>query len=146
MYGFMLFLHLTGLFAWMGGLLVAIVMIGLLHKKLGSSQDSNLLARKSVSIFSYLAHPGAVLVLGSGVYLILQMGSGSKPLWLDVMEKGGGMIALLSLIVSGILGGKVKKKLKAAQGQPVKLTGYLTTMTAFMALILGVVLIVSLRI
>ncbi|MEC0239347.1 hypothetical protein P4H66_05675 [Paenibacillus dokdonensis] len=146
MFGFMLFLHLGGLFAWVGGLIVIIVMIGLLNKQLGSSQDSNLLARKSLSIFSYLAHPGAVLVLGSGVYLILKMGSGTKPLWLDIMEKGGGTIALLSLIVTGILGSKVKKKLKAAGGQPVKVTGYLSTMTALMVLILGVVLVVSLKI
>ncbi|MWV44475.1 hypothetical protein GRF59_12645 [Paenibacillus sp. HJL G12] len=146
MFGFMLFLHLGGLLAWVGGLIVVIAMIGLLSKQLGASADSNLLARKSLSIFSYLAHPGAVLVLGSGLYLILKMGSGSKPLWLDIMEMGGGTIAILSLIVTGILGSKVKKKLKAAGGQPVKVTGYLTTMTALMVLILGVVLVVSLKI
>ncbi|MCJ8013088.1 hypothetical protein MUG84_15230 [Paenibacillus sp. KQZ6P-2] len=146
MFGFMLFLHFAGLLAWVGGLIVIIVMIGMLSKQLGLSQDSNLLARRTVSVFSYLAHPGAVLVLGSGLYLILNMGSGSKPLWLSIMEMGGGTIALLFLIITGILGSKVKKKLKAAHGQPVKVTGYLTTMTAFMVLVLGVVLVVSLKI
>lgn len=146
MFGFMLFLHFVGLFAWMGGLITVIVMIGLLGKQAGSSRDANLLARKSVSIFSWLAHPGAVLVLGSGFYLLTQMGSGSKPLWLDIMEKGGGAIAILSLIVTGILGSRVQKKLKAAQGQPVKATGYLTTMSVLMVVILGVVFAVSLKV
>lgn len=146
MFGLMLFLHLTGLFAWIGALLTVVIMLPMVNKQLGTTQESNTMAKRIINIFSYLAHPGAVVVLGSGLYLILQMGSGTKPLWLNIMEMGGGTIALLSLIVTGILGSKVKKKLNRSQGNLVKVTGYLSTMTAFMVLILGVVLVVSMKI
>lgn len=148
MFGFMLFVHLTGLFVWLGALMGTLVMLGLLKNQLGSP-DTNQLAKRLIRMFSMLSHPGALLVLVSGVYMIVQMGAGSdKPLWLDVMEKGGGTIILLAIVLTGILGSKVKKRLSegAGAGQPAKLSGYVAALSTFMVLIVSVVLVVSLRI
>ncbi|CAG7657051.1 hypothetical protein ACFQI7_34715 [Paenibacillus allorhizosphaerae] len=146
MFGFMLFLHLTGLFVWLGSLLATIVVLAVMKQQIGS-QPSNALAARIIKVFSRFAHPGAFIVLVSGVVMIVQMGMGpGKPLWLEVMEKGGGTIILLALIVTGIWGSKVKKQLNAGQEQAVKFTGYLATMSSFMVAIVLVVLAVSMKI
>jgi len=146
MFGFMLFVHLTGLFVWLGALMGTLVMLGLLKNQLGSP-DTNQLAQRLIRIFSMLSHSGALLVLVSGIYMIVQMGAGSdKPLWLEVMEKGGGTIVLLAIVLTGILGNKVKKRLSGGAGQPAKLSGYVAALSTFMVLIVSVVLVVSLRI
>lgn len=148
MFGFMLFVHLTGLFAWLGGLLAIAVMLGMLKKQLGTP-ESDAMAARIVRVFSFFTHPGAVLVLISGIVMIVQMGMGDdKPLWLEVMEKGGGTIILLGLILTGIMGSKFKKRLRAGGAREAHkpLARYLTSVSAIMVLVLAVVLAVSLRI
>ncbi|TDF99429.1 hypothetical protein [Paenibacillus piri] len=146
MFGVMLFSHLTGLFIWIGSLFATIVMLLMLKKQI-SSQESKALAQRIIKVFSWFAHPGSVVVLASGVFMIVQLGlSSDKPFWLSAMEKGGGMIVLLSLILTGIWGGKVKKQLRAGQGHNVKLTGYLTMMSIIVILIILIMLIVSMKI
>jgi len=146
MFGLMLFLHLTGLFMWLGGLLAIVVMLSVLKKQIGTGETSAL-AGRIIRVFSLFAHPGAALVLVSGVYMIIQMGMGAdKPLWLNIMEKGGGMIILLGVILTGIMGSRVKKRLKAEPAGRTGLSGYLTVMSACMALIVSVILVVSLKI
>ncbi|MFE6799290.1 hypothetical protein [Paenibacillus chitinolyticus] len=145
MFGWMLFLHITGLFGWLGALLGILVTMLLLRKQLGTS-DANSLAGKTIRVFGRIAHPSSILVLLSGVYLILQMGIGTdKPLWLQVMEKGGGTIILLAVIFTAVLGSKMNKRLNSSGGTSVRLTGYLSTVGVFMFLIVSVVLVVSLK-
>ncbi|MCY9589807.1 hypothetical protein PC41400_16440 [Paenibacillus chitinolyticus] len=145
MFGWMLFLHITGLLGWLGALLGILVTMLLLRKQLGTS-DANSLAGKTIRVFGRIAHPSSILVLLSGVYLILQMGIGTdKPLWLQVMEKGGGTIILLAVIFTSVLGSKMNKRLNSSGGTSVRLTGYLSTVGAFMFLIVSVVLVVSLK-
>ncbi|MDF2713678.1 MAG: hypothetical protein K0R28_603 [Paenibacillus sp.] len=146
MFGFMLFLHLTGLMVWLGALLAVVIVVPLLRKLPGSA-ESNALSSRIIRIFGMFAHPAAVVVLLSGVFMIVDMGIGpDKPLWLDLMEKGGGTIILLALVLTGILGRKARKRLGAADGRSVTLSGYLTTTAGFMILIVSMVLIVSLKI
>ena len=147
MFGTMLFLHLTSLFVWLGAILAIVVMLVMLKKQLGS-KDYNALAQRIIRVFTMFAHPSAVIVLISGVLMLLQMdmGTGDKPFWLIAMERGGGTIILLALVITSIAGSKLKKRLSISQGQEVKLTGYLTTMTSFLVLIVSIVLIVSLKI
>lgn len=146
MFGFWLFLHLTGLAVWIGSLLGIVVVLLLLKKQLGTPQ-SNTLANRVIRAFSMFAHPASVIVLISGVFMIIQMGLGSsgRPLWLDVMEKGGGTIIVLALVLTGILGMKVKKRLNDPQSRSVNMSGYLTTVSGFMVLIVAVVLVVSMK-
>ncbi|TMV50176.1 hypothetical protein FE783_11480 [Paenibacillus mesophilus] len=146
MFGFMLFLHLTGLMVWLGALLAVVIVVPLLRKQPGAA-ESNALASRIIRIFGMLAHPAAVVVLLSGVFMIVKMGIGpDKPLWLDLMEKGGGTIILLALVLTGLLGRKARKRLGAAEGRPVALSGYLTASAGFMVLIVSMVLLVSLKI
>ncbi|GKS12385.1 hypothetical protein YDYSY3_33850 [Paenibacillus chitinolyticus] len=145
MFGWMLFLHITGLLGWLGALLGIFVTMLLLRKQLGTP-DANSLAGKTIRVFGRIAHPSSILVLLSGLYLILQMGIGTdKPLWLQVMEKGGGTIILLAVIFTAVLGSKMNKRLNSAGGTSVRLTGYLSTVGVFMFLIVSVVLVVSLK-
>jgi hypothetical protein len=146
MFGFMLFLHLAGLFVWLGSLFAEIVMLLILKKQMGSP-ESNALTERIIRIFSRFAHPSAFIVLASGVFLIIQLGMGSgKPFWLQAMEKGGGTIILLALICTGILGSKAKKQLRSGQGWNKKLSGYVTAMSSFMVLAMLILLIVSMKI
>ncbi|WP_028550585.1 hypothetical protein [Paenibacillus sp. UNC451MF] len=148
MFNFMLFAHFAGLIAWLGALLAIVIMLGMLKTELGSPEASTL-AKRIIRTFSMFAHPGAVLVLISGVFMIVQMGMGTeKPFWLQVMEKGGGTIILLALILTGILGSKVRKRLGAAAGttQQPPLKGYLISMSAVIVMTLGIMLVVSLKI
>jgi len=145
MFGLMIFLHISGLLGWLGALLGILVTMLLLRKQLGTP-DANSLAGKTIRVFGRIAHPSSILVLLSGVYLILQMGIGTeKPLWLQVMEKGGGTIILLAVIFTAVLGSKLNKRLNSAGGNSVRLTGYLSTVGVFMFLIVSVVLVVSLK-
>ncbi|MEK3917797.1 hypothetical protein [Paenibacillus sp. FSL H7-0331] len=147
MFGFMLFLHLAGLVIWLGSLFAIMIMLIMLNKQLGSL-ESNTLAQRIIRTFSRFAHPSAVFVLISGILMIIQMGMGSgKPLWLEVMEKGGGTIILLGLIFTGILGSKVKKRLSIpGEAHHVKLSGYMFAISTVIVLTLSVVLVVSLKI
>ncbi|WP_217557115.1 hypothetical protein [Paenibacillus sp. GbtcB18] len=145
MFGLMIFLHISGLLGWLGALLGILVTMLLLRKQLGTP-DANSLAGKTIRVFGRIAHPSSILVLLSGVYLILQMGIGTeKPLWLQVMEKGGGTIILLAVIFTAVLGSKMNKRLNSAGGNSVRLIGYLSTVGVFMFLIVSVVLVVSLK-
>ncbi|MDQ6419471.1 hypothetical protein RB620_08505 [Paenibacillus sp. LHD-117] len=144
-YGLLLFSHLAGLMVWAGAILAVIMMLAMLKGQLGKP-EANALSVRIVSTFSRLAHPASVVVLASGVIMIVRMGlSSDKPFWLDLMEKGGGTVILLFLIVAGVMGGKLKKRLTAQPGGTVALTGYLTTMAVALTAILAIVLVVSLK-
>ena len=146
MYGVLLFFHLSGLFVWLGSLFAIVVMLLLLKNQLDSPQTKKLINR-IVRVFSMFAHPSSLVVLISGVIMIIQIGLGNnKPFWLDIMEKGGGTIILLALVLTGIMGSRMKKRLAGAQpGDVINLSGYLSVMIAFIVSILAIVLIVSMK-
>lgn len=148
MFGFLLFLHLTGLMVWLGALLAVVVILPMLYKQsAASTAHANPLACRIIRVFGMLAHPAAAIVLLSGVTMIIDMDLGQdKPLWLEIMEKGGGTVVLLSLAWTGILGRKARKRLIAAAGQAVTLSGYRTASACMMVLIVSIVLVVSLKI
>ncbi|MFD0960826.1 hypothetical protein [Paenibacillus chungangensis] len=145
MYGFMLFSHLTGLILWAGAIMTIVIMLILLKAQLGTA-DVNRLTGSIIRIFNRFAHPSAFVVLISGVVMIVQLDLGSnKPFWLDMMEKAGGTIILLFLIIAGIMGAKLKKKLTQHPNDAIALSRYLTMVIGFFIAILAVVLIVSLK-
>lgn len=143
MYGTMLFVHLIGLIAWLGGWLAIIGM--LLLNRQSSSADTHHLAARAVRIFSWIAYPSAFLVLISGVYMIVQLGLDDKPIWLIVMERGGGMVILLSLLIPTLMGRKVIRRLSASQAAPVRYSGYVSTLSILMVVVAAIVLIVSMK-
>jgi hypothetical protein len=146
MFGWMLFLHLAGLAVWIGSTLALIVILTVMRSQLGSSEPGAI-ATKLIRTFSWLAHPSAVVVLGSGGYMIAKVWAGSdEPFWIGAMEKGGGTILLLAIIVTGIFGGRAKRAIQASAGGAVRMTGYLSTLYGAAVLVLAVMLIVSLKI
>ncbi|WP_072334521.1 MULTISPECIES: hypothetical protein [unclassified Paenibacillus] len=161
MFGLMLFLHFTGLFLWLGALLAAAVTLSAISRQRQQEAGGlQALGARLIRIFQRLGHSGAVAVLGSGVYMIIQMDLGKdKPLWLEVMEKGGGTLILLALVVLGIMGSRLTKKLaqeasvgqtgaaqQAGQARAVQVSRYIAVLSVFMALIVTVILVVSIKI
>ncbi|WP_159887053.1 hypothetical protein [Paenibacillus puerhi] len=147
MFGFMLFLHFSGLFVWLGALLAIVVVLSAGKRQQGSS-ELRTLGMRLIKIFQGLGHSGAVAVLASGVVMIVSMDLGkNKPLWLEVMEKGGGTLILLALVVLGIMGSRLTKKLaEGGQAGNSHASRYITIVSAFIILIAGVMLAVSIKI
>lgn len=147
MFGWMLFLHFAGLFVWLGALLAQLVVLVIMRKQPASAENRAITGRV-ISAFGLLSHPGAIVVLISGVYMIVSVDWGSdKPLWLEIMEKGGGTIIVLTVVLTGLLGSKARKRLaNAASGQHATLSGYRNAISIFIVLIVSVLLAVSLKV
>lgn len=99
MRGLLLFLHLLGFTWWLGGGMAAMVA-GVAAKNFAT--DERLAVYRGLSaLFRLIVAPGAFLVLGSGILLMLQsVGSDSAPpAWLGIMTVSGLIGALLVLIV-----------------------------------------------
>ncbi|MDF2661905.1 MAG: hypothetical protein K0Q94_4696 [Paenibacillus sp.] len=145
MYGFMLFIHLTGLSIWLGSLVAVAILLTAMKKMLPSADVSGIV-RKTVRTFNLLTHPSAFLVLISGVFMILEMGLGSdKPFWLIYMERGGGMIVLLFIIVISIMGRRLMKRIAGGDVQAASssISSYVTGLSLSTVLVLSVVFVVS---
>lgn len=93
----LLFLHVAGVAFWLGG----IAALHVLYRKAAGTdwERGRALAYDTAkSVVRGILNPSALLVLGSGVIMIVQLGLAgrAKPLWLAFMEQFGGMVALLS--------------------------------------------------
>jgi hypothetical protein len=146
MFGLMLFLHFAGLAAWFGALLASAVTLSVGGKP-WSSPELRALGIRLIRVFQGIGHAGAVAVLISGVVMIISMDLGkNKPLWLEVMEKGGGTVILLALVVLGIMGSRLMKSLAEGGQLEVRLSRYVAAVSVFLALIASVMLVVSVKI
>lgn len=150
MFETMLFLHLAGLVIWFGSLF-AIAVVILLTKRQIKSNETKALIRKVIRTWGWLAHPTSILVLVSGIIMIVDMdfGDAQKPLWLNYMEMGGGMIIMLGIVAVLLLGSRMAKRLKKAgdvDSEVVVRGGvYLASLLIIIAAILSVILVVALR-
>lgn len=147
MYGYMLFSHIVGLSVWISALIAIVIMLLMLRASL-QSYDFKGLAKKVIRVFSALVYPSSIVVLVSGIIMVVEMNfaKGTKPLWLDVMEKGGGTLVMLAIVITAVLGRRLTKRLSLDNGQTIGISSYITSMIAFIIAILAIVLIVSLRI
>ncbi len=94
--------------------------------------------------------PSLTLILLSGVYMILQFNRESMPLYLTIMEQGGTMIILLTIIFVSIYSVRLTRKLEGIPLKKEKTLVGLTKMYANYLLIstllgIGIVIIVGLR-
>lgn len=148
MFGTMLFLHLTSLVLWMGSLVSILILIKLAKRQIGS-QEIKTFSGRAIRTFSWLAHSNSVIVLMSGIFMIIEMNPGSKPFWLNYMEKGGGMIILAAILLTIIFSRKAVKNLSnQSDAKPAAaVVSPMSTIVLFalIAAILSVVLVVSLR-
>ena len=99
MRGLLLFLHILGFTWWLGGGMAAMVA-GVAAKHF--AVDERLAVYRGLSaLFRLIVAPGAFLVLGTGIMLMLQS-TGSDvapPAWLGVMTVAGLVGALIMLVV-----------------------------------------------
>lgn len=146
MYGWMFFIHLAGLATWFGVTLMGMIMLQSVKKKLAETSVSSL-AESTIRNLNRLTHPSAFLVLASGVYMILQLERDALPFWISFMERAGGMIILLFIIIMSILGGRLRRKLAQSDATAAaKSIGTYVLWTAiFLVGILVVTLVVSLK-
>lgn len=117
MYSLSYILHIVGIAIWIGSFSV----LGYLLKSLTYQE-------KAIASFSPIIKkiqrwvmvgvlPSLVLILLSGTYMILQFNRDTMPLYLTVMEQGGTLIILLTIILISIYSVRLTKKL---QGIPLK--------------------------
>jgi hypothetical protein len=146
MYGIMLFIHLAGLAAWFGVTLMSAFLLLSEKRKLagGGSAES---AVSTIRIFNRITHPAAFLVLLSGGIMIMSWSRENMPFWLAFMERVGGMVILLFMIILSIMGGKLRKKLAAGDriAASNSIGTYVTSIFVFSLLILAVIFVVSLK-
>lgn len=144
MYGVAFFLHIGGLILWLGALAIAGIFLLAMrphYVSAGVKQISVKITKHSV-IWSYI---GAASVLFSGVYMILQLGMDNKPFWLTAMERGGGMLLLLSIIFTAITAGKTIKRISQPDGQHTSVRGFLIVTIISIVCSLAVLFIVSMK-
>lgn len=151
MFSTWLFLHLAGISIWSGSILAVLLILGMMKKHLGSKELANIV-NKIVRVINMLVHPSAFIVLLSGIFMIVERWSGSnKPLWLNFMEKFGGMAVMLSIIAIGFASMMLSKKLKALDRGgssfkvPVSLNGYMLVMALSFVSVVSTIFVVSFR-
>lgn len=141
MYEVSYFVHIAGVILWIGAFLsFGLLLNGLLHKGEADDQTGGHIRR----IVNRIILPSSFLVVLSGSYMISQFDRETMPLYLSLMEMGGTMIVLLSIIALSILSRKITKAL--GQENRASLYRYYRTTIMISAILgLGVVLIVAMR-
>lgn len=96
--GLLLFVHLTGIALWLGGMAALVVLSAKTIRSKGSEALRVTLDAAKTVIYAIL-NPAAVAVLATGITMIVQMNLTGikKPFWLSFMEQVGGMVALISV-------------------------------------------------
>ncbi|GED71980.1 hypothetical protein BRE01_56820 [Brevibacillus reuszeri] len=146
MYAGMYFTHIIGLAVWFGALVVVLLLLRTYKAYTDQGQVATALANKTVWSTLQVA---AFAVLLSGIGMIIQAGllGQKKPLWLKLMEEGGGLIILLFIIFVTLWTRKLRNALK--QGDATRYTQiskrFFGLSLAFVVAIAAVVLVVSLR-
>lgn len=102
----LLFAHVTGVALWLGGV-VALLVLQRKSKAMVADADvmsadaRQLLLGTIGAVVRWILTPSAALVLFTGPVMLMQMGliGMSKPFWLDFMERFGGVVALVSMVL-----------------------------------------------
>lgn len=151
MYTWSYILHIVGVALWIGSFLMLGFLLKGLIKEANHLKDYGMVIQRIQKWVMLGVLPSLVLVLLSGTYMILQLNRDTLPLYLTVMEQGGTLIILLTIIFVSIYSVKLTKKL---QGIPVKkdkslaqLAKIYTNFLVVSSLLgIGIIIIVGLRI
>lgn len=146
MYGWMLFIHLVGLAAWFGVTLMGVLMLLSIKGRIAESNLSSV-AQSLVRNINRITHPASFLVLASGVVMIMQWDHGNLPFWLAFMERAGGLVIILFMVLLSIFGAKLRKNLAKGDGALAAKSINTYALVSFILLlgVLIVTLIVSLK-
>lgn len=134
------FVHIIGIVLWMGSFVSFWFLLRTAVKQDSYEGIGNAI-RKNVNV---VIIPATILIVVSGSYMIMQFNRDTMPLYLSLMEMGGTMVILLSIIALSILSRKISKAIDGAK--KIALYSYYR-ITLLLSSILGaaVVFIVALR-
>ncbi|PWK14878.1 hypothetical protein [Tumebacillus permanentifrigoris] len=148
----LLFLHLLGLSFWIGSMVLLVILLLAVRRNLTSWNGTPLFLWITRLVTRFL-NVAALVVLVSGGGLIQMLGytQASKPLWIKLMEQGGGLTLLLFIVVMTWFGNRARKQLRAPQDParsdvPKWMTRYSTALSLFATLAVLVLMVVSFRV
>lgn len=151
MYSFNYILHIAGVAIWIGSFAALGYLLKTLVRQENSLVDFSPVIKKIQKWVMMGVIPSLVLILFSGSFMIVQFNRETMPLYLTIMEQGGSLIILLTIIFVSIYSVRLTKKLKGLPLKKEKSLAQLTKMYAqflVISAILGIVIvmIVGLRI
>lgn len=143
-------LHIAGIAIWLGSFLALGYLLKSLVKDERKLADFAPVIKRIQKWVRMGVLPNLVLILLSGVYMILQFSRDSMPLYLTIMEQGGTIIILLTIILVSMYSVRLTKKL---QGIPLKKEKTLVELTNVYSnfllvstlLGIGIIIVVGLR-
>lgn len=147
MHEILYFVHVSAMALWLGSL----VALAWWSKSALQAPDagSRSWALATVNRLTMrVAVPASVLVLLAGLSMQAAAGSGAgapRPLWLRLMEDGGGMLILASLFVVPWLSRRIRRAAEDKLAVQRAVRGYVAGMAVLAAGVAGVLLAVSLR-
>ncbi|PDM38846.1 MULTISPECIES: hypothetical protein [unclassified Geobacillus] len=150
MYYLSYMLHIAGIAIWLGSFLALGYLLKSLVKDERKLADFAPVIKRIQKWVRMGVLPNLVLILLSGVYMILQFSRDSMPLYLTIMEQGGTIIILLTIILVSMYSVRLTKKL---QGIPLKKEKTLVELTNVYSnfllvstlLGIGIIIVVGLR-
>lgn len=150
MYSLSYMLHIVGVAIWLGSFLALGYLLKSLVKDERKLADFAPVIKRIQKWVMMGVLPGLVLILLSGVYMILQFSRDSMPLYLTIMEQGGTIIILLTIILVSMYSVRLTKKM---QGIPLKKEKTLVELTNIYSnfllvstlLGIGIIIVVGLR-
>lgn len=150
MYSLYYILHIVGIAVWIGSFLVLGYLLKTMAKEQRRLIDLSPVIKKIQKWVMVGVVPSLVLILVSGSFMIFEFNRDSMPLYLKLMEQGGTLIILLTIIFVSIYSVKITKKLQGIQLKKDKSLAQLTKIYANYLLIstllgIGIVIVVGLR-
>lgn len=151
MYSFNYILHIAGVAIWIGSFAALGYLLKTLVRQENSLVEFSPVIKKIQKWVMMGVIPSLVLILFSGSFMIVQFNRETMPLYLTIMEQGGSLIILLTIIFVSIYSVRLTKKLKGLPLKKEKSLAQLAKMYAqflVISAILGIVIvmIVGLRI
>src|SRR5690606_20012486 len=117
MYSFNYILHIAGVAIWIGSFAALGYLLKTLVRQENSLVEFSPVIKKIQKWVMMGVIPSLVLILFSGSFMIVQFNRETMPLYLTIMEQGGSLIILLTIIFVSIYSVRLTKKLK---GLPLK--------------------------
>lgn len=150
MYSLSYILHIVGVALWIGSFAVIGYLLKILTKNKGLKDFSVIIKRMQKWIMVGVL-PSLLLIFLSGTYMIFQFNRDTMPFYLSIMEQGGTLIILLTILFVSIYNVKLTKKLKGIQLKKDKSLAQITNIYTNFLLIstllaIGIIVVVGLRI
>jgi uncharacterized membrane protein len=150
MYSLSYILHIAGVAIWVGSFFALGYLLRSLANEERKLADFSPVMKRIQKWVMRGVLPSLVLILLSGVYMILQFSRDSMPLYLTIMEQGGSLIILLTIILVSMYSVRLTKKLQGIPLRKERSLAKLTKLYANFLLIstllgIGIIIVVGLR-